>query len=131
MENGATYKGAERALILHQAGWEKRGIEAADPALQPHLEEITRKASTAGPAIFFQDWWEEDGIGFMLTFEDLIPGLPTTTLEGIVPEVYARTPGAFRTLAPIAFDRHRKLDGTGWARMLQREWQAYLYHRTK
>jgi hypothetical protein len=129
VEQGATFKGAERALILHQAGWEKRGIAAADPALHAHLTELTRERpdAGAGPTLDFAAWWQADGESFSQTVAGQFAGWPINTLEGVVPDVYARTPGAFRSLAPIAHDRHRKMDGSGWERMFKREWQAYLY----
>ena len=42
VEKGAVFKGTERALIFHQAGEEKRGIDAAPDAMRPFLHELVR-----------------------------------------------------------------------------------------
>ena len=134
VENGAVYKGAERALIYHQAGEPKRGIDAAPEALQAHLREITGGGGSAppnGPTIDLAAWWREDGEAFAATIREQFPLWPTMTLETLLPEPYARTPGNFRTVAPPAWDRFRPIEGTGWRRFWHRDWQAYLYHRAE
>ena len=131
VENGATFKGAERVLILHQAGWEKRGVAAADPALRAHLEHITHERPDAGPFVSFPEWWEFDGAAFLQTVTEQISAWPTATLEGLAPDVYARAPGAYRSLAPIAYDRHRQVDGSAWYRMWKADWKTYVYFKRK
>ncbi len=131
VENGETYRGAERVLIYHQAGLKERGIAAAPLELQAHLEELTRGAEAPGLAPDFHAWWQADGGAFSSSVKEQFAGWPIATMERVVPAVYAQTPGAYRTVAPLAYDRERKLEGTGWERIWKREWQAYLYLRAR
>jgi hypothetical protein len=127
MRNGEVYKGAERALIYHQAGHEKRGVAAAPVPLQAWLEEITREDSGVSP-INFAEWWHEDGEAFSAALKEHIARWPTVTLETVLAEAYAHTPGKFRTVSPSAWDRQRSLAGTPWRRIWNPQWQAYLYY---
>lgn len=132
VENGAVFKGAERTLIYHQAGEQKRGIDAAPEPLREYLREITSDNETANPnrpGIDLAQWWREDGEAFTATLRSEIPHWPTMTLDAVLAEAYARTPGNYRSVAPPAWDRHRQIEGTDWRRFWHREWQAYVYHR--
>ncbi|MEI9998511.1 MAG: hypothetical protein WDO13_04775 [Verrucomicrobiota bacterium] len=127
--DGAVYKGAERALIFHQAGERERGIAAAPSALQGHLAAIVADAPEPGPAIDFEAWWADDGTAFAGMLRETFPTWPTITLDALLARDYARAPGLYRTVAPTAWDRHRQLEGTPWRRVWNHDWQAYLYHR--
>jgi len=127
VENDVVYKGNERAVIFHQAGEQQRGIAAAPEALRAHLSKIT--TGDHGPAIDFNAWWDADGAAFSANLQQSIPQWPTITLEALLADVYARTSGQYRTVAPAAWDRYRKLDGTPWKRVWNHDWQAYLYHQ--
>jgi hypothetical protein len=130
VRNGEVYKGTERAMIYHQAGEQKRGIAAAPVALQAWLEEITRAdKGRQGPGIDFEAWWQEDGPAFTSLVKERFRQWPTVTLDTILAEAYARTPGKYRTVAPSAWDRPRPLEGTDWRRFWNPQWQAYLYYQ--
>lgn len=132
VENGAVFKGAERALIYHQAGEQKRGIDAAPEALRAHLLEITSGGEVQNsdrPTLDLASWWREDGEAFTATLQSEISRWPTLTLDAVLAEAYARTPGNYRSVAPSAWDRHRQIAGTDWRRFWHRDWQAYVYHR--
>jgi len=131
VENNAVYKGAEWALIYHHAGQKVKFIEGTPPVMHAFLEEITRETATAAPAPDFAAWWAADGETFTAAALEQFKLWPIGTLENVVPETYAATPGFYRTVAPLMYDRQRKLEGTGWERMLKREWQAYVYQRSK
>jgi len=128
VRNGEVYKGAERALVYHQAGEEKRGIAAAPAPLQSWLEEITKPGNGSnGPRIDFESWWREDGEAFSSLIKERFQQWPTETLNVILAQAYARTPGKYRTAAPLAWDRSRSLEQTQWRRFWNPQWQAYLY----
>jgi hypothetical protein len=97
--------------------------------LQPLLRELTADGAT-GPQIDLAALWRHDGAAFTEQIKQSFPRWPTMTLDAILAEQYARTPGSYRTAAPAAWDRHRKLDGTNWRRIWNRDWQAYVYHAT-
>jgi hypothetical protein len=129
VENGAAFKGAERALVYHQAGEEKRGIEAAPAALQPFLREICA-TQAPGPAIDFAALWQQDGEAFTKLLKELIPRWPTMTLNTVLAGQYAKTPGFYRSVAPAVWDRYRPIKGTHWQRFWHQEWHSYIYKRT-
>ncbi len=119
VDNGATYKGAERVLVYHQAGLKERGIAAAPEGLRAQLAEMMRERLENGPRAAgpdFEVWWHRAGEGFSRSVKEQFAQWPIATLESVVPDVYARSPGAYRTLAPLAYDRGRRLEGTGWER---------------
>jgi hypothetical protein len=129
VENGAVFKGAERALVFHQAGEEQRGISAAPEALQPFLREITPE-NGAGPTIDFAALWQNDGEAFSEIVRQSFPRWPTLMLSTVLAAQYARTPGFYRSVAPAAWDEYRKIEGTCWRRFWNNEWQSYIYKRT-
>jgi hypothetical protein len=128
VENGAVFKGTERAIIFHQAGEQQRGVAAAPEALRARLAEIA-SPHPIGPTIDFHAWWDADGAAFTAQVQENFSRWPTITLETVLADAYAKTPGQFRTVAPVVWDRHRKLEGTPWKRLWNRNWQAYLYYR--
>jgi len=131
VDNNAVYKGAERALVYHLAGQKVRGIAGTPPALHPFLEQITSGPPIGSPNADLTAWWAADGAAFTTTALEQFTQWPIGTLENVVPEVYAATPGYYRTVAPLLYDRQRKIEGTGWERMFKREWQAYIYYKAK
>jgi hypothetical protein len=132
VKNGEVFKGTERALIYHQAGQEKRGIAAAPEAMQPWLEEITKSGNGSdGPGIDFASWWREDGDAFSALLRERFQQWPTIILDAILDQAYARTPGKFRTVAPIKWDRFRSMEQTSWRRFWNPQWQAYLYSQAQ
>jgi len=127
VENGAAFKGTEHTLVYHQAGEQKRGIDAAPAALQPLLHELTAN-SASSPQVDFPALWREDGAAFTDIIKQSFPRWPTLTLDAILAHQYVRTPGSYRSVAPAAWDRHRNLEGTNWQRIWNRDWHAYIYH---
>jgi hypothetical protein len=134
-KNGAVFKGAERALVYHQAGEPTRGIEATPEALRAHLREITGgedgTTNPAMPTIDLAACWREDGEAFAATIKEHVARWPILTLDVVLAEAYARTAGNYRSVAPSTWDKFRTMDGTGWKRFWHRDWQAYVYHRAE
>lgn len=128
VDNGAVFKGAERALIYHQAGEERRGIDAAPEALRPFLREISRGAAT-GPTFDFPALWSKAGEVFSDLIRHSFPLWPTLTLDTVLAAQYAKTPGFYRSVAPAAWDKYRKIQGTRWRRFWNEEWKSYIYKR--
>jgi hypothetical protein len=128
VENNAAFKGAERALIFHQAGEEKRGIEFAPAELRPFLQELS-SGETRGPTLDLAALWKKDGAAFSELLQLAFSRWPTITLDQILAEQYARTPGLYRTVAPAAWDKFRRIDGTRFRRFWNQQWQAYVYSR--
>lgn len=128
VENNAVFKGSERALVYHQAGEEKRGIEAAPVALQPFLNDLS-SGTASGPTLDLAALWKQDGPAFTELLQLAFSRWPTLTLDHILAPQYARTAGLFRTVAPSAWDRYRRLEGTDFHRTWNPKWQAYVYSR--
>ena len=59
----------------------------------------------------------------------LFPRWPTLTLDTVLAEQYANTPGFFRSVAPAGWDKFRQLEGTGFRRTWNRNWNAFAYAR--
>jgi len=129
VENGAAFKGAAHALVFHQAGEDKRGIEAAPPALQPLLREVSDE-TPAGPTFDFISTWNQDGPAFSEILRLAFARWPTMILEDVLAAQYAKTPGFYRSVAPAAWDEYRQIKGTRWRRFWNKEWQSYVYKRT-
>ena len=128
VEDDTVFKGAERALIYHQAGEEKRGIDFAPEALRPFLREIS-EGDAKEPTLNLAELWQKDGPDFTELIRLGFARWPILTLDHILSEQYAKTPGFFRSVAPSAWDRFRKLDETEWRRFWNAEWQSYIYRR--
>jgi hypothetical protein len=130
VDGDQVFKGEERAMLFHQAGEPQRGIAAAPPALQEHFKAlVANEPAVDSRLIDLAAWWAEDGDAFAQTVREAFPTWPTITVESLLAKVYQLAPGLYRTAAPTVWDRHRKLDGTPWRRVWNKEWQAYLYHR--
>jgi len=130
VDQGVVYKGTEKTLIYHQAGHPERGISGAPPELRAHLEELTRDVPSEKPDALVRDLMA-DGESFSAMIKEQLIRWPIATLEDLLPDVYASTPGYYRSVAPVAYDRLRKMEGTGWDRSWNRDWQAYLYFKKR
>jgi hypothetical protein len=128
VENNAAFKGAERALIFHQAGEETRGIASAPAELRPFLHELS-SGDVRGPTLDLAELWKKDGLAFSELLQLAFSRWPTMTLDHILGPQYARSPGLFRTVAPSEWDHYRRLDGSGFRRIWNPQWQAYVYRR--
>ena len=128
VENGAVFKGTERALIFHQAGEERRGIDVAPEGLRPFLRDLVA-GEAGGPAFDFVACWKKDGEAFSELIRQSFPLWPTLTLNTILAAQYARTPGYYRSVAPAAWDKYRQIRGTRWRRFWNSDWQSFVYKR--
>jgi hypothetical protein len=128
VDHHVAFKGAERALIFHQAGEEKRGIAAAPEGLRAFLAELSA-TEICGPTLDLAALWAKDGPAFTELMQVAFAHWPTLTLDHILKEQYARTPGLFRSVAPAGWDRYRQLERTGFRRVWNQPWQAYVYSR--
>ena len=129
VENNAAFKGTERALIYHQAGEEKRGIEAAPAELRPFLHDLS-SGPTSGPTLDLAKLWEKDGPAFAELLKLAFSRWPTPDARSHPRPAVCPHAGSVP---------HRRAGGLGplrggskatdFRRTWNPKWQAYVYSR--